>query len=269
MPSHFSSIGFPVDSQEAFQALAERSWPLATEIRVAGGLYRRRTTGTGPGAELWLQALEGGQLVGLSPHFAGRSANQVRLERRVRRATDTPLDGAFFAWADPEGSTDGAYPFVFDAPDALTCADLALPCVATVQVALFAHEIEVHASAEAYLAATAGPDGAHLEPEAFVPVGLFEPEGAVTDPPTAHALLTGRVVEARELTSEPGNRPFQWMFVASLGGAYDVVADLDLLPTTPEPGAVVLAAGWLSGRVTSRPEPTEGPSWWRRIVGNG
>jgi hypothetical protein len=78
-----------------------------------------RWTGSG-GEELWLQLSPRRDLIGMNPHFSGASRVRVGIVNRVTRPSDTKLDGALQAWASPQGDSpeEGAYPFVFDVPDA-------------------------------------------------------------------------------------------------------------------------------------------------------
>src|SRR5215510_540635 len=100
MPSHFSSIGLLFSDLQGFHALA-RSIADRTNVifPVSGGQYRRWTSRCG--AEIWLQIGEGNRIMGMHPHFVGSASMRVGLTERVSRKNDTPLDGAFFGWANP------------------------------------------------------------------------------------------------------------------------------------------------------------------------
>src|SRR5688572_20305459 len=143
MPSQFSSIGFTVSSGEDLAALASQVTDKADRIVTAAGEYLRWAPHSGlerPGEQLWLQITSKGDAMGMNPHFAGKSSVRVAVEARVARPAQTPLDGAFLAWANPPAgaATGGDYPFAFDCPDAARHLDLALPTVVTAQVAAFA-----------------------------------------------------------------------------------------------------------------------------------
>ena len=197
MASHFSAIGFDVTSEEELTSLAERVTDRAEIIEVKAGRYLRWAPGTGE--QLWLQLDRQGRLVGVNPHFTGRSSVQVGVRARVSRESDTPLDGAFHGWANPSGdaSDSGEYPFVFDCPDAAAYVDLTLPGLATAQVAAFAHEVSVYESAEAYDAWQAAQE-LKFASQSVIPSGLFSPGGEATEPPQAYAIFTGHVVETAE-----------------------------------------------------------------------
>jgi hypothetical protein len=245
--SHFSTIGLRVGSEQEMFDLANRVGPGAEPTRAPGGAYFRWADPSG--AELWLQVNDDNELLGMNPHFAGVSAVRVRLTARVETGSPSPLDGMFHGWADPAdgGDEDGAYPFLFDAPDARLHDGLALPAVVSVQVAAFAHEVEAFDSPEAH--ATSQGDGPKFASQSFIPSGLFNPQGADAAPPRAHAMITGHVLDAERRTNRLTGEPFYWCLADSYGGVYDVVIDPELLPDLPKVGGVVSGSFWLTGRI--------------------
>lgn len=264
MPSHFSTIGFDVQTQEGFVALARQVAEQAQAIPAKPGQYLRWTGGSGE--ELWLQIDADGDLIGMNPHFGGASSVRVALQARVRRESDTALDGAFHGWADPEQDKpdSGAYPFVFDVPDAATYSDLELPGIAKAQIAAFAHEITFHASPSAHSVSQADQE-VKFASQSFIPSGLFTPDGVTTQPPEAMAIFTGHVVQARVRKNAITGAPFYWALVDTLGGTYDVVVEQNLLAHVPSAGGVLSGSFWLSGRLTSFPKRKR--TWSGKILG--
>jgi hypothetical protein len=124
MASHFSTIGLPVSSDEDMKALANRVVPLAERLAAPSGAYFRWPDPSG--AELWLQVNANNELIGMNPHYAGRSAVLVALTARVG---PSELDGSFRGWVNPEGDAPatGYYEFVFDALDYRLHEELSLP----------------------------------------------------------------------------------------------------------------------------------------------
>jgi hypothetical protein len=247
MPSHFSSIGFPVASQEELVDLANRVADDVEELDVPAGCYLRWSSACG--AELWLQVDRDNDLIGMNPHFAGESSVRVGITARVDRSDCTPLDGAFHGWADPaeDDPQQGSYPFVFDLPDACLHAELALPAIVPVQIAAFAHEVSIFGSEEEYYASQ--PDEPRFASQSFIPSGLFTPGGDATVPPQAYAIFTGHVLRAERRTNDLTGRPFFWALVDTLGGIFDVVVDPELLPEPPSAGGILSGSFWLSGRL--------------------
>jgi hypothetical protein len=253
MPSHFSSIGFPVQDQDELQALAARAIKSGKHSETASGSYvqwRERN-----GAEIWVQLDQDGAVIGVNPHFAGRSAIRVGLAREVFRPGGSALDGAFYGWVNPtdEKSRDGEYPLVFDSPDFLVHRPN-LPTVLGVQISAFAHKVQVYADEKAYQAA-----GASLAPEAFIPSGLFTPTMESIEPPNATAVLAGRVVQCSTFTNWITGSKYEWALVHTLGGEVDVVIDPDILQTDIHPGNILAGPFWLSGRLRLPKQKPEAP----------
>ena len=250
MPSHLSSIGFQAESEEQFRDLAETAAQSARPIRTRKGVYLHWCCGSG--AELWLQANHRRELIGMNPHFAGTSITRVALTSRLARPDDTDLDGAFQGWADPtEGKPgSGAYPFVFDSPDAACSDGLSLPTEVDVQIAAFAADLALYESDEAFDASQT--ESAKLASEAFIPSGLFSPDGEPTDPPKALAIIAGHIQDAQERVNSMTNQSFWWVKVRTFGGVFDVVADPELVTAPVVVGGVLSGSFWLTGRIRRR-----------------
>lgn len=101
MPSHFSSLGFPVQSVDDFRKLAKRAIVEAAQTVQVPGVGWYRQWSLGGGAELWVQANLKKEILGMHPHFNGDARMPVRLVKRVLHARNTILDGAFYGWANP------------------------------------------------------------------------------------------------------------------------------------------------------------------------
>lgn len=229
-------------------ALAEKAIPAAEAVRGVTGRYLRFRGGGGE--ELWLQEDADGALIGINPHFSGRGAVRVGVVSVVRRATDTPLDGAFYGHVDPEvhHPESGVCPFVFDCPDFGARAHLRLPSIVTAQVAAFAHEISLHATVADFEASES-----ELASRSFLPTGLFTPAMEKRDPPDAFALMTGHIVEALEKVNPLTGSRYFWALVETLGGRYDVVIDPTIVTSAPRVGGVISGTFWLSGRIIDFP----------------
>src|SRR5205085_36715 len=136
-----------------------------------------------------------GDVVGLNPHYAGRTHMRVGLTVRVPRPESSILDGAFHGWADPMEAEpeSGQYPFVFDVPDYGLTGAVVVPSICEVQLTAFAHELQAYESEAAYAATQSG--AVKFATESFIPAGLFN---AATNeqntPPQAYAIFTGRVL---------------------------------------------------------------------------
>ena len=249
MTSHFASIGIALASADDMQALVERVADEAEYVEVPGGVYLVWSGGDGP--ELWLQCDAEDNLVGMSPHFAGPTRMKIGIVAEIDRPGQTELDGALYGWVNPREDDPGSgdYPLVFDCPDAAMHAELELPCVATVQLAAFAHHLTVWDDVDAYEREREGDD-TQLSSRSFIPAGLLRSEGeADPPPPVAYAIVTGHVLAA-EVRANPltGGR-YQWAAVATHGGTLDVVAELSLVTREIREGSVVSGGFWLSGQI--------------------
>jgi hypothetical protein len=248
MASHLSSIGFHVETEEDFGRLVALAVEGGESFDAPAGSYVLWSPGKG--VELWFQFNRDGEIVGLNPHFAGRALMHVALTQRVPRPEHSPLDGAFYGWADPHGGEDferGQYPFVFDAPDFALHDDLNFPSGHEVQLAAFAHELDVYENDEAYRAAQS--EDIMMAPESFIPSGLFSPEGGRAEQPKAFAIITGHVLETAIITNPATRLEFCAAKVRTLGGEVDVVADPETLNGFLAVGGVVSGSFWLSGRL--------------------
>jgi hypothetical protein len=247
MASNFSTIGLPLGSEEDMNALANRVGPLAERVAAQRGEYYRWSDPSG--AEIWLQVNTNNELIGMNPHYAGRSAVRVGLTARLPSAGPSELDGSFHGWADPAGDAPdtGCYPFVFDAPDYRLHEELSLPARKVVQIAAFAQTIAAFETIAAYEASQTGD--LKSASQSFIPSGLFAPAGDATVTPQARAIFAGHVLAADAKINVLTGCVFYWALVETFGGAYDVVIDSNLLPGVPAVGGVISGSFWLSGRI--------------------
>jgi hypothetical protein len=245
--SHFSSIGLEVASAADMQVLIDRIVDDAEYLEARGGVSVVWQAGDGP--ELWLQCDADNTVIGLNPHFIGTSRLRIGLVAPVERPGQTALDGSFYAWVNPRGEdfSEGDYPLVFDCPDA-AALDVEVPCETTVQLAAFAHHLEVWDDAAAYERdQTREPKFAS---QSFIPAGLFRGgEGEEPGPPVAYAMFTGHVAAAEERHNPLTGKPYWYAAVATLGGTVDVVAAAELVPRPLQVGNVLSGGFWLSGQV--------------------
>lgn len=243
VPRRFACLGLSAADPDVLRDLARRAAADAAEIEVPGGTCAVWSAGDGP--ELWMHFDRRGGLTAMLPHFAGPGRVPVGLVRRVRRTGQGPLEGSWYAWADPPADdlTDGKYPFLFDCPDFALLGDLELPCAAVAQIAAFARDLEVYASPADFEASQREP---RLASQSFVPTGLVLPAGEREPQPTA--LFAGHVIAA-ELREHPLGGPYLHAQVLTYGGTLDVLAAPDRLPALPRPGGVVSGSAWLSGQL--------------------
>lgn len=246
--SNLSGIGFDVKNQEDFEFVISKAYEKATGIETDLGIYAVYTDNTG--AQLWIQLNKNDEIIGVNPHYSGKSNRTVCLTGYVDRP-ESELDGAFHAWAEPtkENKPDsGIYPFVFDVPDFKTLPQIPFPRNQKIQLTAFAHEISYFESEDAY--ENSPGDEPKFAVQSFIPSGLFSPDGSETPTtPQSYCIFTGVVQEVKKFTNELTSQDFYWMLVNTLGGQVDVVADIDFFSEQPVIKSVIQGQFWLSGRL--------------------
>ncbi|RYY99335.1 MAG: hypothetical protein EOO11_05325 [Chitinophagaceae bacterium] len=271
--SNFSSIGFAVHTEEEFRELVEFCFEKGQKIRSHGGTYFVYSDKSG--AALYGQLNPQNEIIGINPHFAGKSKRRVCLTATYARP-ESELDGAFHCWADPEHENDpdsGAYPFVFDAPDFNTIGEIRYPKDFSIQLAAFAREIELYDDEPAFEEQQHGiGEGASevgFAAQSFIPTGLFSEEENST--PEATGLFAGIIKEWELRSNEHTGATFYWLLVETLGCEVDVVFDPIFTDKEPRVGGVVQGTFWLSGKLID--PPFQGAiaetkkSFWKKLFG--
>jgi hypothetical protein len=245
--SHFSDIGFTIETPEQLDRVLIRAISEGQAHRVSNGAYVHWQPGEG--VELWVQTSTDDQIVGLNPHFAGQGRLAIGVEDTVYNPI-IPLDGAVIAWGTPPeaGAIEkGLFQLMVDVPNFRLVEDRIVPQArCELQIAAFAHTIAAYADRDDYKANSY--KGGSFAPISFVPTGLLE-----RDQIAAEAFLSGVVRQARPLKNPVTGVPFYYMLVETLGGTMDVVADPALLPAPPVEGGIIQGEFWLSACLLPSP----------------
>ncbi|MCY3023516.1 MAG: hypothetical protein NTW87_31435 [Planctomycetota bacterium] len=247
MATNFSDLGFAAEGGAELEALARKCLQNGRARRCTQGAYLEWAVGNG--IELWAQVNAQDELIGLNPHFAGKTRARIGLTHRISRS-GFPMEGGFRAWARPDAAdpTRGACPFVFDAPEFLLHEDLSLPVVCSAQLTAFAQQCVLFAD-ETEFRQRAARSTLSLTPESLLPLGLFGKDGQPLAEPLASAMVCGFVLDAIELTNPSTKGQFWWLKVRNAAGEVDVVADVGLLPHGARPHSLLQCTAWLSGKV--------------------
>jgi hypothetical protein len=250
---HLAAIGIASTSGEERQDLVRR-------ILKAAQPYSRREDSltlrwTDPsGAELWIYVDGEGAITSVQPHFSGGPRIRLEIQAVVERPEVSPYDGGFLGLTQTGGSNPalgGGFPVIFDAPDFPDKKGVFLTAKHDVELAGFALELDVYGTEEDFRAAQ--PELKPLDVPAFIPAGMLaETEGK---PPTAHALMVGRVLEAVEVTNELAESPFIRLRIETPAGPMDMAVDPELVRGLPTEGDIIRAGAWISGRIS--PEDDE------------
>lgn len=249
MINHMTTLGFQMQDEEDFLKLADHAYKNGTLIETGQGAYVQFQAGGG--AELWLQLNHEGVAIGMHPHFTGAGLMQVAVEGELQREEANELDGTFYAWAGakPGHPGEGLYAFLFDVPDRDRYGILTASTIRSVQLAAFAHELNVFSTETDFWQhrMERSTEGLILTTETFVSTGLND-QG---EEPASTADFTGRVLRAGWIKNELSGLYFHWALVRTLGGDIDVVADERLVEGREiHEGDILSGSFWLSGRLS-------------------
>ncbi len=247
MATNLSNIGFDIKEDGDMEALARKCFQNGRATRCEQGSYIRWEIGGG--VELWAQLNAREELIGLNPHFQGKTRMSAGLIGRVTRA-GFPMDGGLRSLAEPFGNDPirGAFAFVFDTPDFLLNAELTLPMIHSIHLTAFAQQCNVFENDEDYKT-RAARHGISLPAESFVALGLTDKNRQPLPEPLATAMVNGHIQDLSLATNPFSKRQYWWLRIRTMGGELDVVADPELLPRGAKPGGILQCTAWLSGRV--------------------
>lgn len=266
--SHLSDIWFSVNTQEEFQQLLKKAYKRSRQIKVREGYYSLYSDPSG--AELFMQFNTKNNIVGVNPHFRGKSKRTVCLTGMIERQ-ENEFEGAFYCWADPSEKNNpdsGIYPFVFDLPNFRTIGQIELPQNIDIQLTAFAHELSIYSDEEEYYnLQTAEPK---IATQSFIPSGLFSLEGKKdSNYHESLADFTGIIKQYERRHNEFTSEEFYWLLVDTLGGEVDIVADIKYFEKEPIIGGIVQGAFGLSGQLINPPkrEDSEDKSLLQKLFG--
>jgi len=258
--SNLSDIGFNVKSEEDFYSLVERAYESSTPLNTVKGTYFQFSDASG--AELWIQMNKKNAFIGVNPHFSGKSKRKISVTASIDRS-ESVLDGAFHAWADPveiDNPESGLYPFVFDVPNHKKYEEIETPQIMEIQLAAFAQQFDYYESEDAFAS------GQIREPkwasQSFMPSGLFSlGERENPNPPESLGIFAGIIKQSEKRKNEFTEQEFYWMLVDTLGGEIDVLADPNFFEnTSPDIGGVIHGQFWLSGSLLTEPRIKKKPT---------
>lgn len=247
MPSHFDCLGFEVNNEYDFSDLtrvtALKSEPLYTRM----GGYIPWIFGNG--IELWAQVDKNNRLIGMNPHFSGRTSQILALSSKYVDS-ENPMDGTFEAWTNPEiDQTEdppdvyGDYPLYFDSPVFDWFQNLTLPVIARVQLAAFAHHLEIFNDEESYQPINIGD--AQLASQFFIPIGSFKEWER--ERPKATAFFGGTLLSSRTHVNLITKKPFTLATIQTLSMNIDLLIAQELITNPLTPGQIIRGDFWMSG----------------------
>ena len=233
--SHLESIGFKIESQEAFESLMAKVFEEGKEIKVDDGTYVVYQDDSG--AMLYAQVDKNGEFVGFMPFYDARIQKNIHVKESIKNEELTPLDKRYFAKSQEE-----TYPFVFDVVNAkeraIEGARESLSFVA------FPTEIEYFTTVEAFMEEM--PD---LSSTYFIPVGLMTPEGEANENPEPYAMFIAQINNVELKKNAYSGGEFYMMEVSVLEGDLTIVTSKESLKTEPQVGGFVNGVYWMGARV--------------------
>jgi hypothetical protein len=245
-----SRIGYEIANPGELEPLAHLATQEGLKADCAEGSYFLLPDESG--AQLYFQANNNRELIGFTPHFDGRSRRTIGVTEMIQRPF-SEMAGAIYGWSNPPepGNVDaGDYPLVFEVPDYCLLKPIAVPSIQTFQLTAFADdEFAIFGSEEELK--NAQDTQIKFGPEAFIPAGLFGPDGEPTESPKSSAIFSGRIVRWEPLVNSRTNLSFHWLLVQTHGGDVDVVVNSSLIKQEPVVGQIVFGQFWLSGRLVS------------------
>jgi hypothetical protein len=248
MPSHFSSIGMPVESVEDMSKLLEIAVKNSEKISCEFGCYSKWTSTTS--AELWIQIDKMNKIVGVNLFYDGDSNFYTGIIKKIDNDKYNDFERLFYAWANPQDNDpeDGIYPFAFDCVNFLAVKKFELPCIKNIKLSAFAHEIKIYLNEDDFYSKQEEKPG--FASKAFIPSGLFSPNYDDTAKEIIpEAIFTGIVLDFKELKNELTEKIFYWIKTDTLGGIIDAVVDPELINNKININGIISGQFYLCGKI--------------------
>jgi hypothetical protein len=227
------------------------------------------------GVELWIRAVPESEHTYLHPHFTGDARMRVAIVDRKEYEKNILAEGFFVAYPNPvkgkgflseqlclqygDGTYSNYFPFLFDAPDYDTYAEMELPFLADVQITAFPYTLRAYETEDDWIDwqlendENAGDedddDRSVLSGEAFCPSTAFQERKDKDDYPNPTALIAGRILDSAILNNEATGEDFCWAKVLTKAGEIDIVASPALLDGYIVKDGILSCHCYLSGRI--------------------
>jgi len=234
--SHLDSIGFQIESSEAFEALMSKVFEEGKEIAVEGGSYIHYRDASG--AELYAQLDKSGKFLGFMPFYNATVTRNLQVEQSLEDDSLTALDCRYFAKSQNE-----TYPFVFDVVNGKE-RPLERGGKEALAFVAFPTEIDYFATAQEFLKEM--PD---LSATYFIPVGLMTPEGEANDNPEPYAMFIAQINTLELKKNSYSSGEFYVLEVSALEGDLTIVVSKDGFKREPQVGGFVNGVYWMGAKV--------------------
>lgn len=249
--SHFSAIGFNVESIDEYSLLIEQVLKVATEYSTHEHLTYLRYTDPS-GVEIWLCANnDTKEIVCATPCFLSQTTQKVGINVVTPIENGEYGDGTVHGWLNPSeydekyGWDDGNYPIIVDVPNCLDYGND--DKIHQAYLTLFAEDVDIFDDENDFYE-WQKQDGKELSfnSKFFGPSGMFVDDEK--SEPTAIVLAGLTVIESEKRLNTLSNNEFYWCRASTYGGEYEAVFPLDMFDKIPESGNIIFGNYWLTGR---------------------
>lgn len=247
--SHFSAIGFIVETEEDYANLINEVFPLAKPYSTHGNLgYFCYTDESGFQIWFFIDKTDN-QIICATPCFLPKTTQKVGINTVVPIENGQFGDGMAYGWINVkdydknEGWGDGDYPLVIDLPDYLNHHDSEQ--VQTAFLTLFAEDVDIFADKHTFRFEQEQQE-MNFSSECFMPSGMFIDEDNAQS--TAKVLTAGTVLASEKRLNNLTNIEFYWCRVSTYGGEYEAVYPLEMFENLPQIGNIIFGNYWLTGR---------------------
>jgi hypothetical protein len=245
-PTYLTAIGCYLNQLELVQlillVLAHGRKTVVTEGE--GGEYY--CLHLSKGIEIWTAVNKRKEVEMLLPFFRGTNCNRVKISEALG-SRKTSYEGAFLAWRGEDPADLEGFPFVFSVPDFAYHAGKPSPYMADIALTAFASQLLFFHSETEYLERQG--EVYKIAAKSFFASGMLQqdPGPGEHKMPSAQAVFTGTILDARFLENRATRMTFLWLQVDTLQLVIEVVADRRLLKKLPVKGSIVKVTGWLTG----------------------
>lgn len=245
--SHFSAIGFDIQTEEDISRLVDEILDVAIEHSVHEHLTYLRYTDPS-GAEIWLCGNnESQKIVGCTPCFLPIQTQNFGIMKMMPIQQGQYGDGSTYGWLNAEyfdDDMDGTYPLFIDLPDYLNHQNKQHNQKA--YLTLFAEDVSLYVDEDEFYQSKE-QDKLSPAKECFFPMGTFTDDNSY-DAMNAQVLVGGTVLKGELRTNQLTKNQFYWCLIQTYGSHYEAVYPFDMFDKVPEVGNIVFGKYWLTGR---------------------
>ena len=249
MSDHFQTLGFPVHDVDTFSLVASHALQEGSKIPFDSGVLT--CWELGEGLELWVESDDQGNLMALRPSFLGQSELEVEFKERF-----SPEICSYYGIIQEKD-------IIFELADYPRQGSLSLPSQQKIRLSALSHGLKVFKNQEEYRASPLRkpPQAADTSPEGyyFVCPELFEKADQFVSEPSAVCCFSGSVLDSELRVNSAFSTSYHWIFVETLLGELDVLAEASAFPEPLEEGQYIDGVFWLSGRLI------ESEPWIRKV----